>query len=265
MKKGFLVVSIFMFIYCSIWANSDEKIKSIVNPEYYDELMENKSVKLIYTEADAQLVLVPESEYKSDLMNGIIVKEKNKYPFLTENLFIFNKQEILKNNNSSKKDITIADISKVVRSISTMKGITYYSLNQNKEFVLYKDTYMIESFENQVKIEDQTNGSSDGKTYYCYQHDHSFGSCIYKLTYFENDKTIYTEFNNMGTMGVSLFKAVDPNDMKIHIIVEDCGEDILLYLQTDTSFAKLPGIAKFAKNSLTSRIESIKTWFLSQF
>lgn len=265
MKKRFFVFSVVLFCCFRIWADDNLSIKSIVNPEYYEELMTNKSVQLIHTDREATLVLIPEGEYKNSLLNGVIVKKNNKYPFLTENLFVFNKNEILKNNNSSKKDITIEDISKVVRSISTMKGIKYYSINQKKEFVLYKDTYMIESFENQVKIEDQTSGSADGKIYYCYQNDHSFGECIYKLSYFQNEKTIYTEFNNLGTMGISLFKAVDPYDMKINILVENCGDDILLYLQTDTRFEKIPGIAKFAKNSLIARVESIKTWFLSQF
>ena len=146
-----------------------------------------------------------------------------------------------------------------------MEGMTYYSYTYKTTNVLYKKSYMIDSLEGQNRIPDQNTGNANGQISYCMQHDHSFGECRYQLNYYQSDETFYTVFKNIDSMGLGIFKAVNPDDMRINIITEDCGDEILLYLEIEANCPKNSFIIKQMEVSMISRVEAIYKWFIVQF
>ena len=66
-------------------------------------------------------------------------------------------------------------------------------------------------------------------------------------------------------MGIGPFNAIYPGKMKINILVVDCGEDILLYLNTDLDSVKFPGIKGQITDSMSSRMNAVYKWFTTQF
>jgi hypothetical protein len=146
-----------------------------------------------------------------------------------------------------------------------MQGMKYYSTTKKKECVLYDKAYMIAGPGDERKIEDQNTGNADGQISYCLQDDNSFGKNTYKLSYFQQEDTLLCQFSILDKMGLGPFKAIYPGKMTINILVIDCGEDILLYLNTDLDSVKFPGIKGQITDSMSSRMDAVYEWFITQF
>ena len=241
------------------------KVNSLISQNYVDELMKDGVVARYRDDGSNELALIPESIYTAKIKDGMIKKEAKNYPYIYEGLYLLNKKELLAKGSSGKADITIDDVSKVVRSVSKMQGMKYYSTTKKKECVLYEKTYMIAGPKDKTKIADQNTGNADGQISYCLQDDNSFGINTYKLSYRQNEDTLWCNFSIMDKMGLGPFKAIYPGKMIINILVIDCGDDLLLYLCTDTDSIKFPGIRGQITDSMSSRMDAVYKWFITQF
>ena len=61
------------------------------------------------------------------------VSENKKYTFVSETLYLIDKSEIIQKSNIEEKTINIEDASRVIRSVSKMEGMKYYSLHRKEE------------------------------------------------------------------------------------------------------------------------------------
>jgi len=247
------------------FAGENAKVKEIVNPKYYDKLVKNGIVSEYRDNGTNGFFLVPETVYKDKINASIVEKDKKNYPYTYEGIYLISKKDLLEKGKSGKTTITIDDVSRTVRSISKMQGMKYYSTTKKKECVLYEKTYMIAGPKDKTKIADQNTGSADGQISYCLQDDNSFGINTYKLSYCQNEDTLFCNFCILDKMGIGPFKAIYPGKMVINILVIDCGEDILLYLNTDLDSVKYPGIKGQITDSMSSRMEAVYKWFITQF
>lgn len=247
------------------FAGENSKAKELVPAKYYAELVKNGTVSDYRDDGSKAFLLLPETVYSKTISDSMIVKEEKNYPYTYEGLYLLNKKELLAKGKSGKSSITIDDVSKVVRSISKMQGMTYYSSTKKKECVLYEKTYMIAGPDNKTKIADQNTGNADGQISYCLQDDNSFGVNTYKLSYHQNGDTLFCNFSILDKMGIGPFKAIYPGKMMINILVIDCGEDLLLYLNTDLDSVKFPGIKGQITDSMSSRMDAVYKWFITQF
>lgn len=267
MKK--IVKNSVMILLCTIFCSSlfaeNEAVKKIVNSKYYDKLYHKGIVSYYKDDGSTNLDLLPENFFSEKISSSMVKKDEKNYPFTYEGLYLINKEELLKNNNSSKKTITIDDVSVVCRSVSKMQGMKYYSTTKKKECVLYEKAYMIAGENNKKQIPDQNTGNADGQVSYCLQDDNSFGVNTYKLCYYQKENSMLAQFFILDDMGLGPFKAIHPGKMVISILVIDCGEDLLLYLSTDLDSVKFPGIKGQITDSMTSRMEAVYKWFLTQF
>lgn len=261
-KRTAIIVTL-LFSVLNLWA-APADVKSIVNSKYYDELMSKGVVTIYKDDGSNNLDLIPVSNYSDSIKQSLVKKDSKNYPFTYESIYYKTKAELLKTSNSSAKDISIDDISKVCRSVSKMEGMTYYSSTRKKEVVLYEKAYMLDGPEGN-KIPDQTSGDGNGQISYCMQDDNSFGECFYKLSYLKDGNQMLAVFENTSIIGLGPFKAIYPGMLKINILVIDCGEDILLYLCCDLDSVKYPGIKAQITDSMTSRMEAVYRWFIKQF
>lgn len=264
MKKAIKLIN--CLIYFGLVSNFSfaESYKNFVNEEIASELEEKGMKRIIHEDSSRDLVLLPNFEYSSKLLENRVA-EKKKYTFISESLYLIDKSEILEKSNLSQDTVTIEDASRVVRSISKMEGMTYYSLHRKEESILYEKSYMIDSLETQNRIDDVNTGNADGQISYVLQDDHSFGECRYELRYFQNENSIYAVFKNVDSMGMGIFRVIDPEDMRINIIVTDCGDKFLLYLETETNCPKNKLIINKLEDSLIARVDAIYKWFVSSF
>ena len=240
-------------------------LKEKVSSKYYDELIKDGYVSRYRDNGSMELLLLPESIYSSKIKGSMIPKDPKNYPYTFEGLYILNKKDLLSKGTSKKNTVTIDDVAKVVRSISKMQGMEYYSTTKKKNCVLYKKAYMIAGANNKSKIADQNTGNADGQVSYCLQDDNSFGVNTYKLSYFQKEDTLLCNFSILDKMGIGPFNAIYPGKMIINILVIDCGDDLLLYLNTDLDSVKFPVIKGQITDSMSSRMDAVYKWFTTQF
>ena len=247
------------------FAGENAKVKELVSAQYYDKLISKGTVSEYRDNGAKGFKLLPKSIYASKINESQIEKEEKNYPYTYEGLYILSKKDLLAKGKSGKSTITIDDVSVVVRSVSKMQGMTYYSSTKNKECVLYDKAYMIAGPGKKTKIEDQNTGNADGQVSYCLQDDNSFGVNTYKLSYFQKDDSLLCRFEILDKMGLGPFNAIYPGKMVINILVTDCGDDLLLYLNTDLDSIKFPGIKGQITDSMSSRMDAVYKWFITQF
>lgn len=247
--------------------NSENKmsVKEIVNPEYYDELIEKGLVRIIHQEAGAEFVLFPNVEYKNEVSNHRVPLKDNKMYVISESLFYRKKTDVLKANNSSLTDIDVQKMSEIFRSFSKMEGLTYWSINNNKEKLLYKESFTIDGPKTKKRIPDQNTGNPDGQILYFYNNDGSFGKCYYQMNLKMNENCLYTSFSTTDSISFAFIKAVEENDLIINTVFADCGDSFVVFFATDTACAKFPGLQDRIENSLVARMDALFKWFLSQF
>lgn len=175
----------------------------------------------------------------------------------TEKLFEINKSEL-------GKDVTVEKISRIIRSISTMKGTEYYSNRHKKQETLYHDAYLIESPKNKKKIPDDKEGSADGKILYCMQDDNSFGKCYYKLTYKQRENEVSVCFDNFEPLKFGVITAAKAHNVKINFVAVDKGESLLIYLLVQSYYPRISILEEKMIDSFNARVDSIFNWFVAQ-
>jgi len=261
-KIGLILISV---VLSSTLFAENSKIKGMVKAEQYQKLLEKSYISDSRDNGSMELTLLPDTVYSDKVKASMIEKGDKNYPFTYEGLYLLNKQWLLENSNSTKSEITIEDVSRITRSVSKMQGMKYYSTTKKKECVLYEKTYMVDKENGKTAIPDQNTGNADGQISYCMQDDNSFGVNHYMLKYFQSEDSMMAQFNITDTMGLGPFKAIYPGKMVINIVVVDCGEDLLLYMNTDLDSVKFPGIKAQITDSMTSRMDAVYKWFITQF
>ena len=264
-KKTGCIFAAGLLLAGTCFAGENAKVKELVGAQYYDKLISKGVVSQYRDDASKGFKLLPKTIYESKINESQVEKDPKNFAYTYEGLYLLNKKDLLAKGKKGKSTITIDDVSVVVRSVSKMQGMTYYSSTKKKECVLYEKAYMIAGPGKKTKIEDQNTGNADGQVSYCLQDDNSFGVNTYKLSYFQKNDSLLCRFDILDKMGLGPFNAIYPGKMVINILVIDCGEDLLLYLNTDLDSIKFPGIKGQITDSMSTRMDAVYKWFTTQF
>ena len=130
---------------------------------------------------------------------------------------------------------------------------------------MYKEAYCIKGPKDRTKVPDDTSGSADGKVIYCYQNDNSFGKINYKIDYRQTSDEISAVFSNTTGLYVGPIKGISEDDLKISVVVVDCGQDIMVYLLVKANFPAIGFLEDSMKESLSSRLEALYKWMMGKF
>ena len=92
--------------------------------------------------------LLPETEFSELTDNHSFGEYSDKVGYAAEALYYVKKSVLVENSSRADKenvDTSIEAVSKIVRSISKMKGREYYSNTRKRWDILYKESYRIEN------------------------------------------------------------------------------------------------------------------------
>ncbi len=235
--------------------------KSLVGKETYDELKKNTYITTYkYGSNKYNLDLIPNTPL-SKKIPAFWDKEKNPV-YVIEYLYLLNKKDLVKKAGVSA-DIEYS--SRVLRSISTMKGIQYYSNTDKMWETLYKEAYTIKSATDYTRIDDDVEGSADKKKLYCMLKDKGLGELYYSIEYNQTAEEVSASFNNLEDVCMGWIKCVDKNNLKMNMVITDCGDEVLVYLVGRANFPKIGVLEKKMNKSIGSRVEALFTWYKSQF
>lgn len=261
MKK---LLKLFTCMVCALCMSSLSAftVEEIVSPEVIEELKEQGVVQhQYYKRGDSTIKLAPKTPL-AEQAAAFWPEDEERPVFIMENLYLLKKAE-LGDGNVSKMDIDF--VSKIIRSVSKMEGMEYYSYSDKKTKVLYKECYCIAGPNDRTRVPDDTEGSAEGKVMYCMQNDCSFGKTNYQLNYHQSSKETSAGFINVSPVYIGFVKAVDTNNLRISLVITDCGDSFVVYMLVQAKFPALSIIENKMNDSFRGRLEAIYKWFVAQF
>lgn len=160
-------------------------------------------------------------------------------------------------------------LANILCSISTLKGLQYYSPSRKRMRLLYKDSYIVRKEEVKGKVKyvkmDDPVKLFDGMSCLVFQEDLTFGKNVYEAKYFLDDGGVSLVFFNAEPLYYSIFKALDAKDLNSMLIAYDVGEYLLLYTSTRAKFKKIIGLENKVKNSFMARLDAMEKWFIAMY
>lgn len=211
--------------------------------------------------------LIPQNEF-SESINKYVFENSEKAGFAAESLYYVKKSDLIANSKSSDKtniDTSISAVSKIMRSVSKMKGMEYYSNTRKRYDTLYLESYRIENPSSTTPVADLLDGSADGKTIYAFQEEHSFGKGTYKISYSENSKMVVMKMENLTTLSYGIIKAVKPGKCKVCVNVIDDGDGYFVWIGMSADFMQMSILEKKMNKSFQARLDAIFKWITLQF
>lgn len=234
----------------------------LVDGDVLSYLKENGSLeRLSYKESSVEPSLTPRSPLAEKVASSWPEGQK-KPVFVDEELYLVSKSQLGSGNAALT---TIDYASKILRSISKMQGLRYYSHTEKKWDTLYKEAYCIKGAKDRIRVDDDVSGTAEGKVVYCMQKDNSFGKIYSRVTYHQRPDEVCASFVNVSDVYVGPIKAIDEGNLRINIVIMDCGEDMLVYMLVQSEFPALKILEKTMYNSFSARLDAIYTWFCGQF
>lgn len=181
-------------------------------------------------------------------------------PFVSETLFLHKKSE---ENESDKDGVSV--ISTILRSLSRLEGIEYYSNSRKAMRTLYRKSYVVESEDNRIKREDPKDGSADGVSLVAIQEDLTFGEYAYQYTYRQTDDTVAFYSKNIDSLYYGIFRIIRSGNLRIALVIHDLGDYLLVYNLTRADFLAVPGMEKKLNASFSSRADAVYAWFIDEY
>lgn len=235
---------------------------------YKAEAKETGRVFHRITSESNNVYLLPETAYFGSVKDFLYYGEPEKAGFAAETLYYVTKADLVKkskSDNKSKVDTSTKSVSKIVRSISEMKGMEYYSNTRKKWETLYLDAFRVENPEEIIPVPDNLEGNSDGKRLYAYLVEHTFGKGVYEIKYHENSKVVYMEMENATPLYYGFIKAVDPGKCKIAINVIEEEDGYFVFIGMRVDMMQLGVMEKKMNKSFQARLDAIFNWITLQF
>lgn len=254
---------IFFFCAVSFFFSAFASAQSI-SPDLLEMVKSSGEIQNIFLNDDeVKLSLVPDTELSS---LAVAHWDNPVRPRLTmEKLFYLDKKSLAGSENfSDSSSASIEKVSKIIRSISTMKGTEYYSNRHKKWETLYHEAYLVKSPEEKIRIPDETEGSADGKTLYCMQDDNSFGKCYYTLSYKQRENEVSVCFDNFEPLKFAFVTAAKAHNVKINLVVVDEDDHFLVYLIVQAYYPRISLLEDKMIDSFNARVDSIYKWFVSE-
>ena len=258
-RKAF--VSLF-FTFTLVSALYSYEADKIVSKSIYEQLESSgKIMKSYYKQGDVDLSLVPSTLLAQNLSKNLWPKKNEEPAFVRESLYLVPKSSL----KSATGEVSIEEASRVIRRISTMQGIEYYSHNEERYTTLYDNAYCIKGADDRTRVADDVTGSADGKILYALLDDNSFGKTNYRMEYHQNEDEVCMHFINVTPLKFGPVKAVANDNLHILLDISDCGNYFAVYILAKTKFPAFSFLEKTMNESFNARLDAIYDWFCKQF
>lgn len=258
LKKALVL---FLSLFCYIFLLSSEennvkipKLEDLFSEQIVQKLKEKKELRIFNYETDTLKVELAPNTITKTLIENLWTKEEE--PLLSVEALYY-VTDVEKQNNDK--------IRQIIQSVSKMEGIEYYSNRKEKYEILYKKNYCIDNVQDKNKVPDKIDDKIDGKKVLILQDDNSFGEYASNLEYFEKGNDLGFVCTNVEDISILFFKGAKKEDLKIFLMIENLGEELVLYSRIVVDFPKYPTIEKFMKNSLSARLDAITKWFIDLY
>lgn len=153
----------------------------------------------------------------------------------------------------------------ILRSVSTLEGIEYYSASREKMRTLFEECWAIDNPDTRNRIDDplvQTVPPTD--SIFIHQKDLTFGKNISRVNYQSSESQFRMGIVNLTTMTYMLFPIVGKENMSMQLLVVPTQEGILFYGLNTVKVLDLRIFYKKMESSFTNRMIALFNWFQAQ-
>lgn len=199
---------------------------------------------------DARITLLPKSAFATQITDAWNTSDVAP-TLMGENLYMI-----------PRGDLSIDDVSTLMRAVSRMKGMMYSPNRDGKQKVLYEEAYCIAGPDDRTPAPEVTEGSANGVVQYCLLDDDAFGKTNYRASYLQNDNELYARLTNTTPINLGPIPGVKAENMQINLLVTLCDDYAVVYMNVRANLASIA--ARIALNSFLSRIDAIYNWFLQE-
>lgn len=221
----------------------------------FAQLLEKGEVrKQYFKKDDAEFSLFPKTELGAALKDSWT--ERREPVFVAESLFLIAKPE-----GSDPQEHDTELISRIMRSVSSMEGIEYYSNSDKRMKTLYSQSYTVDNPDGGNRIPDQLDGSADNLSVYAFQEDGSFGENYYRIDYRQRENEVSMVIRLEDSLKYGFITAVKPNNLVFSIDVLDKGEFLVMYIGAKVRFPAISMLESKLSKSFGARITALHDWF----
>lgn len=154
----------------------------------------------------------------------------------------------------------------ILRSISTMEGIEYYSASRERMRTLFYESYVISSPDSRERQPDPLLSSIPAESsIFVYQRDSSFARNVYEIRYTVEPGEVWVSMENLTPLLYrGLVPALGKSALQIHLVVRPIGDYLLFYGNAGTDPIGLLGMEERAGTSFYNRLVALANWFSHQ-
>lgn len=234
-------------------------LKELFPEAVADELLKTGRIqRSFYGESNVKLELCPSTDLCRSAASAW--NKQNEPVFIVESLYLLKKTQV-----GVQADGEIGKISSVLRNLSTMQGIQYYSNSRKRWETLYTEVYTVNNPDERTKIADPTDKKADGLVSYVYQKDRSLSGCVYKFSYFEQAAQTSFRAENTEKIIYKGFNILKPEAMLLCLNAVETEKHIVFYITVRADAAKIPLVSERLAKSYGSRADAIYNWCVSKY
>lgn len=246
---GFIFALNFFTIFLSAYSAEE-----ILGAENFKLLKEQEKIQANeFKPKEAKFSLLPDTQLSNKIADDLLSEEGELPSLIGENVYLI-----------PKENIDLNEVSVILRSVSKMEGMEYYSNGEKKWTTLYHDAYCIAGPQDRTKVADNTDGDANGLVQYCLLNDNSLGKTNYKVSYFQTENEISMKLVNTTPVYYKFIKAVKPENVHINLVMTVCDDYIVVYMNVKANFFSLGVLEKRMQKSLLNRLDAIYAWFFRQ-
>lgn len=148
-----------------------------------------------------------------------------------------------------------------LHAVSSMRGITYYSVSRGRREVLFSKSYAISSAASRARIEDPVfTEIPQDDVLYTWQEDNSFGGIPYQESFQYRNDHLVAKIENLSTISFFILPLVTPHNLVSHVVVIPVDKDLLFYGVAGLRTSMPIGDRHSREESLANRLIAMADW-----
>ncbi len=152
----------------------------------------------------------------------------------------------------------------LLRGVSTMQGIEYYSESRGRMRTLFAQSYVVSGLAERTPLPDPlVRRIPPVSALTMYQRDLTFGGNVYRSEYRCDGRTIELQTRNLTTMRYLIFPLVQPGGSLNLFVIVPQEDGVLFYGLSSVRSGGFLGLERSKVDSFYNRLKAVYGWFVS--
>lgn len=153
-------------------------------------------------------------------------------------------------------------IGTLLRAVSSMEGIEYYSERRGRYRTLFERSTRIDSADSRNPIEDsRPRQIPEQETMYVLQEDGTFGENVYRFDYEKSGESMLLVMTNKTRLSYGFLPAVGAENLRLIFAAVPTDEGILFYGLAGVEIPTILGMGDRVAVSFENRVNAVSDWF----